>query len=125
MTRRLFLTCSGLGAAVVLGGAWFHALGTRRGLSYSELPQHIKALYRQDFARALPALSLDDLLAELGDLGVYRRGGFHISHVRVNAADDPLIEFDGFLYTKSELLLYAAVARLHSRTEAELPPRRS
>ena len=84
-----------------------------KGISYSELPENIKALYHQDFARALPALSLEDLFAELSRRGVYKRESFHISEIRVNAVSDSLVEFDNFLYTESELLLYAMVARLH------------
>ncbi len=114
MNQRLFLkVCSGICAALITGSAWFTVLQKLKGISYSELPENIKALYHQDFARALPALSLEDLFAELSRRGVYKRESFHISEIRVNAVSDSLVEFDNFLYTESELLLYAMVARLH------------
>ena len=114
MNQRLFLkVCSGTCAAIIAGGAWLTVLQKLKGLSYSELPEDIKALYQQDFATALPALSLEDLFAELSRRGIYGGRGFQISQIRANAVSDSLVEFDNFLYTESELLLYAMVARLH------------
>ena len=117
MNRNLFLkVCSGVCAALVSGSAWLTVLQKLlKGLSYSELPEDIKALYHQDFARALPALSLEDLFAELTRRGIYVYGWreFHVSQIRANAVSDSLVEFNNFLYTESELLLYAMVARLH------------
>ncbi len=113
MNQRLFLKMSsGICAALISGSAWVTVLQKLRGLSYSELPENIRALYHQDFSRALPALPLEDLIAELSRRGVYKRWGFHVSQIRANAASDALVEFDNFLYTESELLLYAMVARL-------------
>ena len=113
MNQRLFLkVSSGICAVLVTGSAWLTVLQKLKGLSYSELPENIKSLYDQDFVRAMPALSLEDLVAELSRRGVYKRWGFHVSQIRVNAASDSLVEFDNFLYTESELLLYAMVARL-------------
>ena len=114
MNQRLFLkVCSGVCAALVSGSAWLTVFQKLKGLSYSELPEDVKALYQEDFARALPALSLEDLIAELSRRDVYKRGSFHASQIRVNANSDSLVEFDNFLYTESELLLYVMVARLH------------
>ena len=114
MNQRLFLkVCSGVCAALVSGSAWLTVLQKLLyGLSYSELPENIKALYHQDFAGAFPALSLEDLVAELSRRGIYGWREFHISQIRANAVSDSLVEFDNFLYTESELLLYAMVARL-------------
>ena len=114
MNQRLFLkVCSGVCAALVSGSAWLTVFQKLKGLSYSELPEDVKALYQEDFARALPALSLEDLIAELSRRGIYKRWGFHVNQIRANAVSDSLVEFDNFLYTESELLLYAMVARLH------------
>lgn len=114
MNQRLFMkVCSGICAAIFTGSAWLTVLQKLRGLLYSELPENIKALYHRDFARAFPALSLEDLVAELIRRGIYKRQSFHINQIRANAVSDPLVEFDNFLYTESELLLYAMVARLH------------
>ena len=114
MNQRLFLkVCGGTCAALITGSAWLTVLQKLKGLSYSELPENVKSLYQEDFARALPDLSLEDLVAELSRRGIYKRWGFHVSQIRVNAASDSLVEFDDFLYTESELLLYAMVARLH------------
>lgn len=113
MNQRLFMkVCSGTCAAIIAGGAWVTVLQRARGLSYADLPENMKALYQQDFSRAFPALTLEDLVAELGRRGVYRRWRFYVSQIRANAASDPLVKFDNFLYTESELLLYAMVARL-------------
>ena len=113
MNQRLFLkVCSGSCAALITGSAWLTVLQKLRGLTYAELPEDIKSLYHQDFVGALPALSLEDLIAELSHRGIYRLWGVHVKQVRANAGSDPLVEFDNFLYTESELLLYAMVARL-------------
>ena len=117
MNQRLFLkVCSGICAALITGSAWLTVFQKLKGLSYSELPEDIKALYHQDFARALPTLSLEDLFTEVSRRDIYRwqELEFHISQIRANAVSDPLVEFDNFLYTESELLLYAMVARLHT-----------
>ena len=114
MNQRLFMkVCSGTCATIIAGGAWLTVFQKLRGLSYSELPEGIKALYHPDFARAFPGLTLEDLLAELGRRGVYGGREFHVGQIRTNAMSDSLVEFDNFLYTESELLLYAMVARLH------------
>ena len=114
MNQRLFMkVCSGTCAAIIASGAWLTVLQKIRGLSYSDLPENLKALYHQEFFRAYPELTLEDLLAELGRRGVYKRRSFHVSQIRANAVNDSLVEFDNFLYTESELLLYAMVARLH------------
>ena len=113
MNERLFLkVCSGICAALVTGSAWFTVLQKLKGLSYSELPESVRSLDQEDFFRAFPDLSLEDLVAELSRRGIYSRWGFHVSQIRANAASDSLVEFDNFLYTESELLLYAMVARL-------------
>ena len=116
MNRRLFLKmCSGLGALLVVSSAWinlFHQFWKPRILIYSEFPENIKSLHYEYFARALPDLSLNDLLSELIRRDIYKNGIFDIHQIRLNAIDDPLVEFENFLYTESELLLYAIVARL-------------
>ena len=116
MNRRLFLKmCSGLGALLVVSSAWinlFHQFWKPRILIYSEFPENIKSLHYEYFARALPDLSLNDLLSELIRRDIYKNGIFDIHQIRLNAIDDPLVEFENFLYTESELLLYAMVARL-------------
>lgn len=70
MTRRHFLIDIGLGAGFVIGGARFLGFGNKEGISYAELPKNIRPLCHEDFARAVPALLLDDLIAELSNLGV-------------------------------------------------------
>ena len=113
MNQRIFLkVCSGTCATIIAGGAWLTVLQKLRGLTYAELPEDVKALYHHEFADALPALSLEDLIAELSRRGIYRLWAVHVKQVRANADSDPLVEFDNFLYTESELLLYAMVARL-------------
>ncbi len=118
MNRRTFLVSIGLVVSVFIGaGIWrsLDRLKPRKLPLWSELPGNIRALYRQDFVKAFPDLSMDDLIVELHTRGVYAQTEFHISRIRENAGSDPLIEFDGFVYTKSELLLYAMVARLHAK----------
>ena len=78
----------------------------------------MQALNKPEFANALPSLSLEDLISRLNDKGICKRGEFHISQVRTNAIDDPIVEFHNSYYTQSELLLYATVARLY-RTSAD------
>ena len=116
MNRHRFLkTCSGLGALLVISSAWinlFHQFWKPKILLYSEFPENIKSLHYEYFARALPDLSLNDLLSELIRRDIYKNGVFDIHQIRLNAKGDPLVEFENFLYTESELLLYAMVARL-------------
>ena len=116
MNRHRFLkTCSGLGAAFVIGSAWINPLSQiwkPRILLYSTLPENIKLLRQLYFGAALPESSLSDILSELTRRGVYKNGVFDIHQIRLNAKDDALVEFDNFLYTESELLLYAMIARL-------------
>ena len=116
MNRHLFLkVCSSLGATFVAGSAWinlFHQFWRPKILFYSELPENVKALQHGHFARALPNLSLNDILSELIRRDIYNNGAFDIHQIRLNAKGDPLAEFDNFLYTESELLLYAMIDRL-------------
>lgn len=89
-------------------------------------------LYDERFVKALPQTSLEAIASRLADRGVLfvaagddRNGGsrcslpleaerwsFDIDRVRAHAASDALVEFDHSLYTETELLLYALVARL-------------
>ena len=114
MNRRRFLTCGGAGVAFVLGGLWVGCSESIPIPLYSGLPRNIKALYSQEFIAALPPMSMEEIVAELTRRNVYVNGEFRIGRIRVNALDDPLEEFNNFLYTRSELLLYALVARLRS-----------
>ncbi len=125
MNRRRLLYYGGLGgAALIGGGAFFIARRPARspqvcmGLSYSDLPENVGALYHEDFVGAFPDTTLEEMVTELDDLGVCTRSGFSIERVRSNAADDPLMEFDGMFWTKSELLMYAAVARIHRMSQS-------
>lgn len=113
MNRRRFLICGGAGLAFVLGGPWIGCSASNRIPSFSALLPNIRALYGQEFVGALPSMSLEDLVRELTSREIYVDGEFRIQQIRTNAADDTLEEFEDFLYTRSELLLYALVARLH------------
>ena len=114
MNRRRLLYGAGLAGAASFGGGWFFTRPAAcMSLSYSDLPEYIRALDHEDFVDALPDATLEEIVMELRDLGVCRWSGFSIERVRHNAADDLLVEFNGLFWTKSELLLYAAVARLH------------
>ena len=116
MNRRLLLkTCSALGAVLVIGSTWVNILNKFWKLEtifYANIPENIKSLYRQEFARAFPEWSLGGLLFELMRREIYSGGVFHVGQVRYNAIHDPLVEFENYLYTESELLLYATIARL-------------
>lgn len=116
MNRRLLLKmCSGLGASLVIGSTWVNTLSRLWGLEtifYANLPGNIRSLYQQDFAAAFPEWSLRRLLSELIHREIYSGGVFHVEQVRHGAIHDPLVEFGNFLYTESELLLYATIARL-------------
>ena len=118
MNRRRFLICGGAGVAMVLVGPWVGCSESIPIPFYSAFPPYVKALYSQEFIGALPSMSDQDLVTELARRDVYTRGQVRIDQIRVNAADDPLEEFDNFLYTKSELLLYALVARLRPESES-------
>ena len=112
MNKRTFLkVCVGVGAAAIAGGALLSVRERATSLSFSALPEIMKALYDPNFANAFSSFSMNDLLAELDRRGVYVQRRFSVSQIRVNASSDSLVEFDRFLYTESELLLYAAVAR--------------
>ena len=116
MNQRLFLkVCSGICAALITGSAWINLLNKFWKLEiivYSELPESIKSLYHRDFSRAFPDLSLGGILTELIHREIYISGVFHTGQIHYNATHEPLVEFENFLYTESELLLYAIVARL-------------
>ena len=113
MNRRRFLISAGAGVALVLGGPWVGCSETVPIPLYAGLPRGVKALYGREYTNAFSSTSTEDLVAELASRKVYVNGQIRIGQIRVNAVDDPLEEFDSFLYTKSELLLYALVARLH------------
>ena len=81
----------------------------------------MQALHNPKFLQAFPSLSADQLLAELSERGVYRQRRFRVSQIRANAASDALVEFDNFLYTESELLLYATLARWQAEGRIVLP----
>ena len=91
------------------------------------LPAVLADLYDERFINALPEISLEAITAHLAARGVLvgatdsgnggtepHRWRFDIDRVRARAADDDLIEFDRSLYTETELLLYAYVARTAS-----------
>ena len=105
----------GGGVPVLARHSRFHCGGID---SYSGLPSDLQALYSPDFVRAFPGLTLDGLIEALRARRVCTQGKIDAARVRDNAAADPLVEFDGFLWTESELLLYALVARLREKEEA-------
>ena len=103
------------------------------------LPAALADLYDERFAGALPQTSLEAIAARLAVRGVFlgvtgddddegqpsllhplrsatgkHRWRIDIDRVRANAATDDLIEFERSLYTETELLLYAYVARTAS-----------
>ena len=120
MNRRRLLYGAGLaGAASFGGGAWFFTRPAAcTSFSYPDLPEYIRALHHEDFVDALPGATLEEIVLELRDLGVCAWFGFSVERVRHNAADDPLREFDGMTWTRSELLMYAAVARIHRMSQS-------
>ena len=117
MNRRRFLICGGAGVAFVLGVPWVGCSDSILIPLYSALPGSVKVLYEREFIGALPSLSTEEVVAELTNRNVYVNGQIRIGQIRVNAADDPLEEFENYLYTRSELLLYALVARLRPANE--------
>ena len=91
------------------------------------LPAALADLYDERFAAALPRTSSSAIAARLVARGVLagatdngnagrqqHRWRFDAARVRARAASDALIEFDRSLYTETELLLYAYVARVAS-----------
>ena len=119
--RRFLLSLTTLCALLPGGGVPVLARHSRfhcgRIVSYSDLPADLRALYSPDFVRAFPGLTLDGLIEALCARHVLARGKIDAARVRDNAADDPLVEFDGFFWTESELMLYALVARLRGKQE--------
>lgn len=117
MNRRRFLWRIGSVGAVLIG-SWISLFDRRlilkTCLSYSGLPKPIQALYARKFVETFPDLTLEKLIGELHDRGIYSGGEFHIDRIGRNAVSDELIGFDSFLWTESELLLYAVIARLHA-----------
>ena len=118
MNRRRFLICGGAGVAFVLGVPLVGCSDSTPIPHYSELPGSVKVLYDREFIGALPSLSTEEIVAELTSRNVYVNGETRIGQIRVNAVDDPLEEFNNYLYTRSELLLYALVARLRPANES-------
>ena len=116
MNRRRFLWRIGSVGAMLIG-SWVSLFDRRLilkiRLSYSGPPEPIQALYARKFVKAFPYLTLEKLIGELCDRGIYSGGEFHIDRIGRNAVSDQLMEFDSFLWTESELLLYAVIARLY------------
>ena len=136
MNRRAAIAWA-LGATIASatgGVARLPAVGRQPGL-----PAALADLYDERFVGALPHTSLDAIAARLAVRGVFlgvtgddgdeerasplhplpfvtekHRWRIDIDRVRANAATDDLIEFDRSLYTETELLLYAYVARAAS-----------
>lgn len=123
MNRRAALAWT-LGATVAgaAGGARLPAVGRQ-----PRLPAALADLYDERFLGALPQTSSAAIAARLVARSVLARGAgngnartrqhrwrFDAARVRARAADDDLIEFDRSLYTETELLLYAYVARVAS-----------
>ena len=121
MNRRAAIAWA-LGATVAgaAGGARLPAVGRQLGL-----PAALADLYDERFVGALPQTSSAAIVARLvargvlatdnGNAGTHQhRWRIDAAPVRARAADDDLIEFDRSLYTETELLLYAYVARTAS-----------
>ena len=122
MNRRAALAWA-LGAAAASAGS---LAGLPAVWKRAALPTALTDLHDERFVAALPQTSLEDVAARLvargvlvGATGEDRPSGrphwrFDVARVSANAADDALVEFDHSLYTETELLLYAFVARLRS-----------
>ena len=114
-----------LGAVAASAGGGL--AGFPGGRKRPALPAALADLYDARFVAALPQISLADIAARLmarsvlvgatGEDRPFERPQWRLDDDRVgaNAADDTLVEFDRSLYTETELLLYAFVARLHSK----------
>ena len=116
MRRRNFLkylACGLSGAAI--GGAF--AIGIFRYGSFNDsrcagLPRALNSLRDERFLRALPEISIDQLLVRLEEAGVYSQGCFNVAALSEHVETHKVLAFDGFYYTEPELALYALVARL-------------
>ena len=119
--RRFLLRLTTLCALLPGGSVPLLARGSRfhcRGIdSYSDLPAELQALHSPRFVRAFPDSTLDGLLEALRARRICTQGKLDAARVRENAVDDPLMEFDDFFWTESELMLYALVARLREKEE--------
>ena len=98
-------------SALVVGVA-----GVLRGLlarrpDRLRLPAATADLYDEKFIGALPSWSLREIAHALTARGVLVGAALEVDKVRRRAATDPLIAYDCSLYTETELLLYALVAR--------------
>ena len=107
MNRRTAIAC---GIAAILGvGA-----GCARRMTILVAPG---SLYDARFITALPDASREDIAERLASRGVLvgaARDMVDVDRVRARGASDALVEFERALYTETELLLYAFVARSHS-----------
>ena len=124
MNRRTALVWALGAVAASARGSLAGLPGVRRG---SALPAALADLHDERFVGALPQTSLEDVAARLVARGVLvgvtgedwpserPQWRLDVARVGANAADDALIEFARSLYTETELLLYAFVARLHSK----------
>lgn len=111
-----------LGAVAASAGGGL--AGFPGGRKRPALPAALADLYDARFVAALPQISLEDVAVRLVARGVLvgatsedwpserPQWRLDVARVGANAADDALIEFDRSLYTETELLLYAFVARL-------------
>ena len=122
MNRRAALVWA-LGAVAASAGSLAGLRAVRRS---SALPAALADVYDERFVAALPQISLEDIAARLIARGVLvgatgedrpserLQWRLDVARVGADAADDALIEFDSSLYTETELLLYAFVARLRA-----------
>ena len=102
--------------AIACGIATFLAVGVGCGRSAGSSTAVSDDLYDERFLDALPDVSLDAITERLASRKILvgeARDMLDVDRVRVNGTSDALVEFDGSLYTETELLLYAYVARSH------------
>ena len=125
MRRRNFLKCIACGLSGFAAGGGLVAGGFRYGLISDNrcagLPHALSGLHDARFLRALPELSIAQLLVRLEAAGAYSRGCFDVARLSEDAERHEVRAFDGFYYTEPELALYALIARFGAEREAAVP----
>lgn len=118
MKRRSFLSLGALSLPAVATGLYETGFwpGRSPAFTYWSLPLAVQDLYDDLFVAALPELEIDGLLAILDQKQVLLGGKINVAQVQLNMATDDIIVYARSVYSESEFVLYALVARLRSRS---------
>ena len=118
MDRRTFAKILGGGVLLLAGAFGGGAVAYR--LFFRRLQGSICSIADQRFTAAADQYDLPSLVSTLLQKGVLSASGaFHAERIRALAATDPLVIYDDFYYTETELQVYALAQHMTTRRSCE------